>query len=260
MNTVKKICTYGVLTLAFVGAASSQQNAPPTASTGSQASAKKAESASSDEIVPAFPIHLVNPQFPRNEKKKHAQGKIMLHATIATDGTVKDVSVVSSDPGLVDVAIEAVRQWRYFPSIRNGQPIEESRKIILTYDLGKRASQPENPLSAVPMEPTEDLYGEFATGELLLGGNGVTPPKPIYAPSPDYPKMAQKTRFQGDLELGLIAGSDGNPRSIWVIRPMGRGLDEKAIETVKQWRFSPAVKNGKPVSVLISVVISFKLY
>ena len=58
----------------------------------------------------------------------------------------------------------------------------------------------------------------------------------------------------------MILGSDGLPTNIQVTHSLGMGLDEKAIETVKKWKFQPAMKDGKPVRVLISVEVVFHLY
>lgn len=60
--------------------------------------------------------------------------------------------------------------------------------------------------------------------------------------------------------LGLIVGSDGRPHDIRVSRSLGMGLDEKAIEAVRQWKFEPARKNGQPVAVQINVEVDFRLY
>jgi TonB family protein len=155
------------------------------------------ESGEHDVIVRPFPIHLVNPKFPLKTKKKNAQGEIVLHATIAIDGSVKDISVISGDPALVDIAVEAVRQWRYLPSIRNGEFIEVPQDITLKYDWGKGASQPEDPESNGPTSPPEDVVKELAAGELFRFGQGVTPPRAVYAPDPEYAETARKEQFQG---------------------------------------------------------------
>jgi periplasmic protein TonB len=60
--------------------------------------------------------------------------------------------------------------------------------------------------------------------------------------------------------LWLVVGADGLPREIKVQRTLGLGLDEKAIEAVKQWEFKPAMKDGNPVAVRISVEVNFHLY
>jgi TonB family protein len=60
--------------------------------------------------------------------------------------------------------------------------------------------------------------------------------------------------------LYVIVGADGRPRDLRVARSLGLGLDEKAIDAVKTWKFEPAMKDGKPVAVAISVEVEFRLY
>ena len=60
--------------------------------------------------------------------------------------------------------------------------------------------------------------------------------------------------------LSLIVGPDGKPRDLKVSRSLGLGLDEKAIQAVNQWKFEPALKDGKPVAVAINVEVQFRLY
>jgi TonB family protein len=91
-------------------------------------------------------------------------------------------------------------------------------------------------------------------------GGGVSAPKEIYAPEPEYSEEARKVKHMGTVVLQLVVGSDGNPRDIRVVRTLGLGLDEKAIEAVKKWRFEPAKKDGKPVAALVSVEVDFHLY
>jgi len=97
-------------------------------------------------------------------------------------------------------------------------------------------------------------------GGLFHVGGGVSAPKAIYSPDPEYSEEARKAKYQGTCVLWLIVGPDGRPRDIRVARTLGLGLDEKAIEAVKNWRFDPAMKDGKPVAVPINVEVSFRLY
>jgi periplasmic protein TonB len=101
--------------------------------------------------------------------------------------------------------------------------------------------------------------GGIGGGVFHVGG-GVSAPEAISTPDPDYTEEARRAKTQGTCILGLIVDSEGNPRDIRVVRGLGSGLDAKAIEAVRQWRFEPAKKDGKPVNVLISVEVSFRLY
>jgi TonB family protein len=98
------------------------------------------------------------------------------------------------------------------------------------------------------------------SGGVYRIGGGVSPPRPIYAPDPDYADEARRERIQGTCFLWLVVSAEGLPRDIRVKQPLGHGLDEKAIEAVKRWRFEPAQKDGKPVAVMINVEVTFHLY
>jgi TonB family protein len=101
--------------------------------------------------------------------------------------------------------------------------------------------------------------GGIGGGVFRVGG-GVSAPKVLYQPDPEYSEEARKAKYQGTCVLWLIVGPDGKPRDIKVARNLGMGLDEKAIEAVKQWKFEPAMKDGRPVAVQINVEVSFRLY
>jgi TonB family protein len=101
--------------------------------------------------------------------------------------------------------------------------------------------------------------GGIGGGVFHVGG-GVSAPRATYSPDPEYSEEARKAKYQGTCVLWLIVGPDGKPRDIRVTHTLGLGLDEKAIEAVKTWKFDPAMKDGKPVAVEISVQVDFRLY
>jgi len=97
-------------------------------------------------------------------------------------------------------------------------------------------------------------------GGLYRVGGGVSAPRAVFAPDPEYSEEARKAKFQGTVSLWMIVGADGRPRDLRIMRSLGMGLDEKAIEAVRTWRFDPALKDGRPVAVQIAVEVSFRLY
>lgn len=101
--------------------------------------------------------------------------------------------------------------------------------------------------------------GGIGGGVYKVGG-GISAPQAISAPDPDYTEEARRAKTQGTCVLWLIVDSAGRPRDIKVVRGLGLGLDAKALEAVRQWRFQPALKDGKPVDVQISVEVEFHLY
>ena len=101
--------------------------------------------------------------------------------------------------------------------------------------------------------------GGYGGGAYRVGG-GVSAPKALYAPDPEYSEEARKAKYQGTVVLWLVVDANGRPQQIRVQRSLGMGLDEKAIEAVKQWKFDPAHKDGQAVPVMINVEVNFRLY
>jgi len=93
--------------------------------------------------------------------------------------------------------------------------------------------------------------GGIGGGVYRVGG-GVLPPKVLYDPDPDYSDAARRAKYQGTVVLWVVVGADG--------RSLGMGLDEKAVEAVRRWKFDPAKKDGQAVAVQISIEVNFRLY
>jgi periplasmic protein TonB len=91
-------------------------------------------------------------------------------------------------------------------------------------------------------------------------GKGVTAPRAIYEPDPEYSEEARKAKYQGIVVLAIVVDPLGHPREVRVARSLGLGLDEKAIEAVQKWKFAPGVKNGIPVAVRVNIEVNFRLY
>ena len=90
-------------------------------------------------------------------------------------------------------------------------------------------------------------------------GGGVSAPKPLKHPDPQYSEEARAANLEGTCVLVLVVNAEGKPQDINVSRSLGMGLDERAIEAARNWTFKPAQKDGKPVAVVISIVMSFRL-
>jgi TonB family protein len=100
--------------------------------------------------------------------------------------------------------------------------------------------------------------GNMGGGAYRIGG-GVSPPSVILKVEPEYSEEARKAKFQGTVILFVVVDEKGNPRELKVIRPLGLGLDQKAIEAVEKWKFRPGMKDGKPVAVQATIEVNFRL-
>jgi len=97
-------------------------------------------------------------------------------------------------------------------------------------------------------------------GGIFHVGGGISPPRVIYQIDPEFSEEARKAKYQGTCTLMLVVDTAGRPTNIRVASSLGMGLDEKAIEAVKKWRFEPSMKDGHPVNVEIAVEVEFHLY
>ena len=96
-------------------------------------------------------------------------------------------------------------------------------------------------------------------GGVYRVGGSVSAPVLISKTEPEYSEAARKAKFSGTVLLSLVVDANGMPRDIKVIRPLGLGLDEKAIEAVQRWRFRAGVKDGRPVATQATIEVSFRL-
>jgi TonB family protein len=102
--------------------------------------------------------------------------------------------------------------------------------------------------------------GGGCCGNVYALGIGVSIPQAIYSPEPEFSEEARRIKHQGEVTLLATIGADGRTRDLVVVRSLGMGLDEKAIEAVRTWRFDPAKKDGRPVAVQMNIIVSFHLF
>ena len=107
--------------------------------------------------------------------------------------------------------------------------------------------------------PKAELPPTLPANVSKVGGD-THPPKAIFTPDPDYGPSARQGRYEGTIVLRLVVDETGKPRDIEISRPLGSGLDERAALALATWKFSPAMRNGQPVAVQISVEINFRVY
>jgi len=100
--------------------------------------------------------------------------------------------------------------------------------------------------------------GGMGGGVYRVGG-GVTAPAVLYKIDPEYSEEARKAKYSGTVVLYIEVDQTGHARNLKVVKGIGLGLDEKAIEAVNKWRFKPGLKDGKPVVVAAHIEVNFRL-
>lgn len=97
-------------------------------------------------------------------------------------------------------------------------------------------------------------------GIYTAGVGGVSAPVPISTPEAEFSDEARRLKQQGVCLISVIVDTHGMPQNPRVVRALGMGLDEKALEAVRRYRFRPALKNGRPVAARMTVAVDFRLF
>jgi TonB family protein len=113
---------------------------------------------------------------------------------------------------------------------------------------------------AKPSAPTEIVPTDAGLPPVRRIGGAVSAPVVLHHVEPKFSEQARAAFFSGRVLVTLIVDTKGMPQNVHVLRGVGMGLDENAVEAVKQYVFQPAMEGGKPVAVELSVEINFEIY
>jgi TonB family protein len=193
-------------------------------------------------------ISKVDPIYPAEAKFAGVQGSVILRATISKQGTVAGLQLVSGPPELTRSAWDAVKQWIYRPYLLNGEPIEVQTTITVNFTLGES----DDPAAARSQPQAASAPRKMA--------DGATAPLVIYQVAPEYTEKARKAKTSGVVLVNLKVDRQGLPQDVRVVRGIGNGLDKRAVEAVKQYRFKPAMKDDEPVEEALNVEINFQIF
>ena len=116
-----------------------------------------------------------------------------------------------------------------------------------------------NEIEEPPTEEDSPTVVDPEPGEDPQNGGRVIPPRLIHKVEPEYSERARIAEYQGTVILAVEIREDGVAHNIRVLRRLGLGLDVKAVEAVRNWKFVPGTKNGEPVRVPARIEVSFRL-
>jgi TonB family protein len=186
--------------------------------------------------------HYTNPPLYSDEaRSKGIEGKVTVEVTVSPDGKARALHVARGlGHGLDQNALVAVRDWHFVPATLNGRPIQATTQVDVEFSL-KNA------------ELNELIANDMATRI----GPGVTPPQVVHRADPVYPVSTALPKREGSVVLDAVIPENGIPHVIRVIRSLDWQFDEIAINALKEWRFSPAIKDGEPVKVRMNVAVEF---
>jgi periplasmic protein TonB len=115
------------------------------------------------------------------------------------------------------------------------------------------------PVPATPAYDVQSQEPDTQDKPVPIGGS-VLAPKVIYQAEPKFSGETGQKKFSGKAGVSLWVEKDGSPSHIRVVKSVGHGLDEKAVEAVRQYKFKPAMRNGKPVKVELYIEVNFQIF
>jgi periplasmic protein TonB len=127
--------------------------------------------------------------------------------------------------------------------------------FLSLFFLGAAMAQDSAPIRLSGRDPSLICHGKVSDAP-----DCVTAPHATYSPDPTYPEKERRARHRGTVVLTLVVDPDGLPRDIRVSRTLSSEFDKAAINAVKNWKFTPATRDSKPIAVEIDVEVAFRLY
>jgi TonB family protein len=193
-------------------------------------------------VAPEVVEYTTPPLYSDEARRRLIEGIVTIDARIGVDGQVTAPRVVHGlGFGLDQNALVALRQWQFRPGTRGGRPVDMTVEIDIEFNLRNEALN-------------ELIANDMATRI----GPDVTAPRFIRRVNVPSVQDAGAERRAGTVVLDVVLLEDGRPKIVRVLRSLTPQLDERAIDAFEQWRFSPALKAGRPVKVRLQADITFR--
>jgi TonB family protein len=214
--------------------------APPLADARAQAEpravpvmAQGPYSVKEDGVTPPSLTYKIEPRYTGEAKNAGVQGAVVLDIVVGPDGVASDITVKKSlDAGLDGNAIEAVRQWRFKPGMKDGHPVAVRAAVEVNFRLSDKPK---------------------------VEAGGLARPQLLSKVEPQYTEEARSAKIEGTVVLNVEVTPEGRAQNIRVVKGIDPGLDNKAMEAIQQWVFKPAMKDGQPVSFQATIEVNFRL-
>lgn len=186
-------------------------------------------------------IHPTPPAYPVDPGLADVKRSYILDVTVGADGIPGNIrsETKEGDP-FVAAAIAALKQLEFKPGSLNKKPVPVHVRVWVPFVRGNKHAVPE----IVPVNPSEVDK----------------PPTPLKMPKAQLTDEAKRIRFEGTAMLSLAVNEEGMPENARILKPVGYGLDAKALEAVANYRFAPALRYGLPIPCFILIKVDFRLY
>jgi TonB family protein len=224
--------------MVFMVICGSAQTASPT----SPSNNTRATGTNSTEIEV---VRAVKASYPSAAFAQSVQGQVVVKVVISETGDVEKAEVISGDPVLAKAAIEAAKQWKFKPFIRDGKPAKIATRIPFDFAFAENVS--DIPQTITAADGTKRALMSESTCNTRL----------IHRVRPEYPEIASSHDIEGTVVLHAIIGKDGRIKDLKAVSGP-EVLVRPAIGAVQQWTYQPFMLLGEPIEVETKIAIKFQ--
>lgn len=166
-------------------------------------------------------LHYVPPQFSEQARAAKFGGVVMVTLIVDAHGMPQDVHVLRGvGMGLDEKAVEAVKQYTFRPAMENAKPVAVRLNVQVNFQI-------------------------------------LDPPKVLHSVPLELSPEAIQSRASGAIQVAFIVDKDGNAQNVHVTRGVGMGMDGRAVEAIKQYKFEPYLKDGQPIAQATTLELKF---
>ncbi len=234
------------------------QSAQPASETNKKAPADQAIPSSSENSTKLEAIKTVKAPYPYEAREKQLQGQVWVKILVSETGDVESAEIISGDPVFADAAVKAVKQWKFKPFLKNGQPVKVSTKLPFNFAFSENVHVEKLPPAAENAPAISNPPASSEAPERVRISQGVTQGLLLYKVAPVYPAEARHAHVQGTVLLQAIISTGGRIRDLKLISGP-KELAPAAIGAVQQWTYRPYLLMGNPVEVETQIQVNFKL-
>lgn len=244
----RKVCAFALVLAMYVNTAAGQETATP-----SQAPALVRLS---PWVLHSKLTHEIMPKYPKDALDHHLQGDICIDVIVDEDGNVQNAKLAdcaNCTSTLADAALEAVKSWKYQPTVVGGKPVAVSSWIAFRFQFVIEPS-----VEILTKSESSTPSREAIRPRKLRLSSGVADANLIHKVQPEYPQEAKADHIQGDVVIQCLIGKDGSIVNSRVVsgHPL---LARSALDAVRQWKYRPYSLNGEPVEVETTITIRFHM-
>jgi TonB family protein len=189
------------------------------------------------DLPPTVAEYTTPPLYSDEARRGGIEGLVIAQARIDADGRVSSAQVTRGlGFGLDQNALVALRQWRFTPGTRDGVAASMDVELEIAFTLRN-----------------DTINAQIANDMVSLVGPGVTPPQVVTVTG----LQPRRVGVSGTVVLDVVLLENGTPRIVRILRSLGSDIDEQAVRAFEQWRFSPALKDGRPIKVRMNAEVKF---